>query len=116
MIQLISNTCKESNDAQVSMLNLMTSMNINAPKHSVTDGYAKLCALPDLEIGFPLFYFACVMMEDTTKHSILFEMSDDQKVGYIKFKYQREECKICLTLALFFSMFCFLFILVMNLW
>ncbi|KAL2939224.1 L10-interacting MYB domain-containing protein, partial [Bienertia sinuspersici] len=59
-----------------------------APKYSVTDAMLKLCSMGDLDSNSPEFYYACTLIEDPKRRTILLEFPDDKKrVDYIRFMY-----------------------------
>ncbi|KMT02130.1 hypothetical protein BVRB_9g207130 [Beta vulgaris subsp. vulgaris] len=90
MVQLISERNTATKDFQLAMANMMNTMNISAPQYSVTDAMVKLCSMADLDSNSPKFYFACTLIEDPQRRTILLEFPDDRKrVDYIRFMYAR---------------------------
>ncbi|KAL2922727.1 L10-interacting MYB domain-containing protein [Bienertia sinuspersici] len=88
MVQLVSERNNSTKEFQVAMANMMNSMNISAPKYSVTDAMLKLCSMGDLDSNSPEFYYACTLIEDPQRRTILLEFPDDKKrVDYIRFMY-----------------------------
>ncbi|KAL2935131.1 hypothetical protein RDABS01_018249 [Bienertia sinuspersici] len=88
MVQLVSERNNSTKEFQVAMANMMNSMNISAPKYLVTDAMLKLCSMGDLDSNSPEFYYACTLIEDPQRRTILLEFPDDKKrVDYIRFMY-----------------------------
>lgn len=88
MVQMIAERNNSTKEFQVAMVNMMNSMNIATPKYSVTEAMIKLCAMTDLDSTSPEFYYACTLIEDSQRRTILLEFPDDKKrVEYIRFMY-----------------------------
>lgn len=91
MLQLIGDRSNTRKEVYMLIMNVLNSM--ITPKHDeVADALAKLCALPGLESGTPEFFFACTLIEDPQKRSILFGLPNDKmRVEYIKFLYEERK-------------------------
>ncbi|CAH9086741.1 unnamed protein product [Cuscuta europaea] len=86
MMQLIGERNNTSKGVHMSIMSVMDSM-VKPKDDEIIDALAKLCAL-DLDPSTPEFYFACTMIEDPQKRSILLGLPNDKmRVEYIKFVY-----------------------------
>ena len=79
----IMQTITERNTTMMNLFKI-----VDSSKYSVADALAKICALPNLEPGTPEFSFACMLIEDPQKRTILFGLPSDKAiVEWIKFMY-----------------------------
>ncbi|CAH9079102.1 unnamed protein product [Cuscuta europaea] len=85
VVEEVATSVKNMTNANMSVLN---SMDAHTSKYSIEDVMAKLCCLPDLDPLAPEFLFACSLLEDPQKRTILFNLPhDESRVAYIRFMY-----------------------------
>ena len=84
MVQIICERNISSKAFQAAMVNMLSSMSVNQPKYSKTDANSKLCSMSDFDFRSPEFYYACTLIEDPQKRTILLDLPDDQnRIKYI---------------------------------
>ncbi|CAH9081918.1 unnamed protein product [Cuscuta europaea] len=81
----VATSVKNMTNVNMSVIN---SMDAHTSKYIIEDVMEKLCALPDLDALDPKFLFACSLLEDPQKRTILFTLPhDESRVAYIQFMY-----------------------------
>ena len=86
----LENLMQTVTERNSSMMNLLKIVDIS--KYDIADALAKICALPNLELGTPEFNFTCMMIKDPQKRTILFGMPNDKAiVEWIKFMYEEQK-------------------------
>ncbi|CAO2832507.1 unnamed protein product [Amaranthus hypochondriacus] len=92
MVQIICERNNSSKDFQAVMVNMLSCMSVAQPKYSDTDAISKLCSMSEFDFSSPKFYYACTLIEDPQKGTILLDLPHDQKrIEYIRYMYAQHK-------------------------